>query len=114
MKSGAFNLISKRMGINKLGQSTHYYLTDDETTAGRLMKLGKIFRIISSSALDKRSVKAAAQSCPKAEVTARNIPMDTDTLRKKLGCSPSDTFHIFGLRSDLDGPVLLITERLIN
>ncbi len=110
MKSGAFNLISKRFGISKLGHSTHYYLTDDKEKADELMNHGKIFHIINSSALDKRSIKAAAQSCPKAEVTARNIPMDTDTLRKKLGCSPSDKFHIFGLKSDLNGPVLLITE----
>ncbi len=112
MKSGAFNLMSKRFGINKLGYSTHYYLIDDESMISEMLNYGKIFRIISSSPLDKRSIKAAAQSCPRAEVTARNIPMDTDTLRKKLGCSPSDTFHIFGLKSDSKGPLLLITERI--
>ncbi len=112
MKSGAFNLISKRMGINKLGQSTHYYLTDDYTTASRLMTHGKIYEIIKSSPLDKRSIKAAAQACPKAEVTARNIPMDTETLRKKLGTAPSDIYHIFGLKSDISGAVLLTTKRL--
>ncbi len=111
MKSGAFNLISKRFGINKLGQSTHYYLTDDKEKAASLSAYGKIFKVLSSAPLDKRSIKAASQSCPKAEVTARNIPMDTDTLRKKLGCSPSDTHHIFALKSDLSGPILLITER---
>ncbi len=114
MKSGAFNLISKRLGINKLGHSTHYYLTDDESTASLLMNLGKIFRISSVSPLDKRSIKAAAQACPRAEVTARNIPMDTETLRKKLGTYPSDINHIFGLKSDLKGPILLITERLTS
>ncbi len=112
MKSGAFNLISKRFGISKLGHSTHYYLIEDESIINGILNYGKIFRIISSSPLDKRSIKAAAQSCPRAEVTARNIPMDTDTLRKKLGCSPSDTFHIFGIRSDSKGPLLLITERI--
>ncbi len=111
MKSGAFNLISKRFGISKLGQSTHYYLTDDTEKAASLSAYGKIFKVLSSAPLDKRSIKAAAQACPKAEVTARNIPMDTDTLRKKLGVSPSDTHHIFALRSDLSGPLLLITER---
>ncbi len=111
MKSGAFSLISNRFGINKLGHSTHYYLFDDESIINELSKHGKIFRIISSSKLDKRSIRDAAQSCPQAEVTARNIPMDTDTLRKKLGVSPSDTYHIFGLKSDLAGPMLLVTER---
>ncbi len=112
MKSGAFNLISNRFGISKLGQSTHFYLTDDDATAASLMDHGKIFEIISSSPLDKRSIKAAAQACPKAEVTARNIPMDTDTLRKKLGTAPSDEYHIFGLKSDAKGAILLITKRI--
>ncbi len=112
MKSGAFNLIGKRFGISKLGHSTHYYLVDDDSIINELSSYGKTFRILSSSKLDKRSIKAAAQACPKAEVTARNIPMDTDTLRKKLGTAPSDTHHIFGLKSDLSGPFLLITERL--
>ncbi len=112
MKSGAFNLISSRMGVSKLGHSTHYYMTDDTEKAADLKAYGKVFRVISSSPLDKRSIKAAGQSFPKAEVTARNIPMDTDTLRKKLGCASSDTCHIFGLKSDLSGALLLVTERI--
>ncbi len=111
MKSGAFNLISNRFGITKLGHSTHYYITEDTQKAADLSAYGKIFKILSSAPLDKRSIKAASQAYPRAEVTARNIPMDTDTLRKKLCCTPSDTHHIFGLRSDLNGNLLLVTER---
>jgi hypothetical protein len=37
--------------------------------------------------------------------------MDTDTLRKKLGTKSSDRFHIFGLKSDTAGNLLLATER---
>ncbi len=114
MKSGAFALISNRFNISKLGHSTHYYMIDDEPTASSLMDYGKIYEVISSSPLDKRSIKAAAKDFPKAEVTARNIPMDTETLRKKLGTAPSDSYHIFGLKSDLSGPILLITKRITN
>ncbi len=112
MKSGAFSLVADRFGIAKLGRSTHYYLIDDESRLEDVSSYGKIFRIISSAPLDKRSVKAAAQACPRAEVTARNIPMTTDALRKKLGTAPSDTFHIFGLKSDISGPMLFVTERI--
>ncbi len=112
MKSGAFNLISRRFGINKFGRSTHYYTTDDKMTAAELMKYGKVFEIMNSMPLDKRSIKAAAKECPKAEVTARNIAMDTEALRKKLGTAPSDVYHIFGLKSDKDGSVLLVTKRV--
>lgn len=112
MKAGAFNLISERFGISKLGTSTHYYIVEDEATAAGLKGHGKIFRIIGCSPLDKRSIRSAGKDYPKAEVTARNIPMDTDTLRKKLGVSSGDGIHIFGLRSDMDGNLLLITARL--
>lgn len=112
MKAGAFNLISERFGIGKLGASTHYYIVEDEAKADGLKGHGKIFRIIGCSPLDKRSIRSAGKDYPKAEVTARNIPMDTDTLRKKLGVSSGDDIHIFGLRSDMDGNLLLITARL--
>lgn len=111
MKAGAFNLISSRFKIGKLGKSTHYYIFNEGSPeiADSLEGLGKVFRIISCSPLDKRSIKAVSQKYPHAEVTARNIPMDTDTLRKKLGVSSSDNIHIFGLRSDSLGPILIVT-----
>ena len=111
MKAGAFNTIAKRFRIDKLGQSTHYYMTDELEKAESLMKHGKIFRIIKALPLDKRTIKEIGKTYPKAEVTARNIPMDTDTLRKKLGAASGDDIHIFGLRSDLSGNILLVTSK---
>ena len=108
MKAGAFNLISERFEISKLGTSTHYYIFDDEQKPGVLKQHGKVFRIIRMEPLDKRTIKAAGKEFPRAEVTARNIPMDTDTLRKKLGVTSGDDAHIFGLKSDSAGMLLVI------
>ena len=114
MKSGAFNLICNRFGINKLGKSSHYYiLPEKEYRSGILKGLGKTFKILESYPLDKKSIKIVSKSFPKAEVTARNIPMDTDTLRKKLGVTSSDDAHIFGLKSDTCGNLLLCTQRVL-
>ena len=119
MKAGAFNLVSERFQISKLGRSTHYYIFTDEAAeasseskAEVLKQYGKIFRIIRMEPLDKRTIKAAGKEFPKAEVTARNIPMDTDTLRKKLGVTSGDDAHIFGLKSDTSGMLLLICSAL--
>ena len=112
MKAGAFNLISERFGISKLGISTHYYTFDDEQKAGVLKQHGKVFRVIRMEPLDKRTIKAAGKEFPKAEVTARNIPMDTDMLRKKLGVTSGDDAHIFGLKSDILGNLILIAKRV--
>ena len=110
MKSGAFNLVSERFGIAKLGVSTHYYSAEAELS-DTIRKHGKTFRIKEVHSLDKRSMKTVGKAYPKAEVTARNIPMDTDTLRKKLGVTSGDDAHIFGLKSDSLGNLLIVTER---
>jgi hypothetical protein len=129
MKAGAYNLISERFGIRKLGRSTHYYIYDtlcrdkqdciisgnehkEQISVEDLQRFGKVFRIISCSPLDKRSIKAAGKAYPHSEVTARNISMDTDTLRKKTGVTSGDDAHIFGLKSDSKGALLFITTPL--
>lgn len=113
MKSGAFNLISERFGIAKLGRSTHYYTVDSQEIADELKPYGKIFRIIRVTPLDKRSIKAAGKEFPIVEVTARNIPMDTETLRKKLGVTSGSDTHIFGLKSDTQGNLLMVTTKVL-
>ena len=111
MKAGCFNLIANRFGLMKLGVSTHYYVTESAEKADELKPYGKVYMILSTQPLDKRSIKAAGAAYPRAEVTARNIPMDTETLRKKLGVTSGDDAHIFGLKSDTLGNLLLITRR---
>ena len=112
MKAAPFNLIASRFGICKLGRSTHYYMTDNPEKAEELKRYGKVFRIVECLPLDKRNIKEIGKRYPKAEVTARNIPMDTDTLRKKLGVTSGDDAHIFGLKSDAEGNLLIIAYRI--
>ena len=113
MKAGAYSLTASRFGIAKLGKSTHYYLTDSPDTAQTLKEYGKVYSITEYLPLDKRAIKEIGRKYPKAEVTARNIPMDTDALRKKLGITSGDDAHIFGLKSDTEGNILLVGKRLI-
>ena len=110
MKAAPYNLIASRFGISKLGKSTHYYVVDSAEKAEELKQYGKVFAIKEWLSLDKRNIKDVGKKYPKAEVTARNIPMDTDTLRKKLGVSSGDDIHIFGLKSDSRGNLLIAAE----
>ena len=110
MKAGPYNLTAEKFGISKLGRSTHYYMTDDTEKAAVLKNHGKVFRIIETAQLDKRSIKEFGKKYPKSEVTARNIPMDTDTLRKKTGVTSGDDAHIFGLKSDYEGNLLIAAK----
>ena len=112
MKAAPYNLIASRFGISKLGKSTHYYVVDSAEKAEELKCYGKVFAIKEWLSLDKRNIKEVGKKYPKAEVTARNIPMDTDTLRKKLGVTSGDDAHIFGLKSDSEGNLLIVADRI--
>ncbi len=112
MKSGAFKLISSRFEIGKLAQSTHYYTSNDEERAQQLKAYGKVFNVIDIKPLDKRSIRDISKTYPQAEVTARNIPLSSEELRKKIGCSSGESIHIFGLRSDSEGAILIISTRI--
>ncbi len=111
-KAGAFNVTAKHFQLSKFGKSTHYYTTSDSSKIDTLKGFGKVFKILNSESLDKRSIKEAGKNHPKAEVTARNIPMTSDALRKKIGCASGGEVHIFGLKSDSAGALLIICKRI--
>ena len=79
----------------------------------RLRKAGKLFRILDVTELSGKGVRDFAKRHPEAEVTARNIRMTSEELRRRLGCRPSDRRHIFALHIDRpDKNLLLFTERI--
>ena len=111
MKAGPYKLLC-REGMKKAGRSTQLYFTENRNLEG----LGKYFRILAVLPLNKRSMKELAEFCSKAGVSARNIPMGSDELRRRLGVRAGDGHHIFGIRCDFsDAPsanYLLVTETL--
>lgn len=120
MKSGAFNYISQHFGISKLGRSTHYYIIGENHSeiCRELQKYGKVVKIIRTEPLNNKSIKALSKEYPNAEVTARNLPLTSEQLAKKLGCQPGSAkkqsgtqleVHIYGLKSDTAGNLLILT-----
>ena len=99
LKAGAFDWPCTRFGLRKLGRHTHLYLSETPVPE-ELRPFGKVFRILESAPLDKRSIKAFGQRYPQAEVTARNIPLTSDTLRTKLGVRSGGDVHLFGIKVD--------------
>lgn len=134
MKAGCFRLIGQRFGASALGRDTHYYIlkenTPDTATAtssatnissatGRehfcsrrcLKDSGKLFRILDITEMSGKELKEFGKRHPEAEVTARNVRMTSEELRRRLGCKPSDRHHIFALHADTPGKnLLLFTE----
>jgi len=94
LKSGAFD-VPCAFGLKKLARHTHLYVGEDVPEA--LKPFGKQFRILETAPLDKRSMKDIGKRYPKASVTARNIPMTSDELRRRLGVADGGSVHVFGI-----------------
>ena len=104
LKAGAFDLPC-RYGLEKLEQHTHLYRASAPVEA--LQPFGKWFRILEVVPLDKRSIRDIGRRYPRASVTARNIPMTSDELRKRMGVADGGPVHVFGVKS-MAGNVLIV------
>lgn len=110
-KSGAFNLLCGRFGLCKLGPSAHLYISDhqlraiscknDSENSGlpelqALRGLGKWFEIQEVAPFGKAALRDFATRWPDAEVSARNLPVNSDVLRSKMKVRGGGHTHIFG------------------
>lgn len=91
MKAGRFDLIASRFGMRHMDRSTHLYLSDHLLDNG----LVKCFRIEKVLDFGKKGFETVRKEFPLAEVTARNVPMSSDELRKRLGVLSGGDYHIF-------------------
>ena len=114
-KAGAFSLPCMQFGMKKLGLHTHLYAC--ETIPESLKPFGKWFEVVEVFPLNNRMMKEVGKRYPQAEVTARNIPMTSELLRKKAGCASGGDIHLFGVRIDAgsdSGNYLIISKRVTN
>lgn len=115
-KSGAFRTISERYNLTKAGQSTQLYWSAGELPA-ELTDAGKWFKIIEIAPFCNEQILRFAKTWPKCEVSARNLPVRSEELRKKMKVSSGGEVHIFAFTADFpDGQrrLLAATERIIN
>lgn len=100
-KAGLFNAICTMQddaGIGtillKAGRSTHLYFTDSQNNASNF---GKTFKIIGLAPFCKQGIRDFSAKYPRAEVSARNLPLTSEELRRKLKVQSGGDIHIFGL-----------------
>ena len=106
-KAGAFKLPCSLAGVHKAAASTHLYLSDSALPREGISSFLKPFITVELFPLDKASLKLAGRKYPRAEVSARNIPMTSDELRKRLGVKSGPEYHIFGF-STPSGRILAV------
>ena len=109
LKAGAFDWPGAVFGLRKLGRHTHLYVSESPIPED-LSPFGKCFRIKAVEPLNKSGMKAMAKAFPQAEVSARNVPLSSDELRRRLGVRSGGRVHLFGIHLDTAGNWLIATE----
>ena len=104
-KAGCYRLVCSRFKLEQLGPDAHLF------TGKTFPSEGKVFRIINVFPLGNEGIRQAASSFPEAGVSARGLKMTSDELRRKLKCSPSAEFHIFGVSSAV-GKLLICCRKM--
>ena len=114
LKAGCFNLLCNRLGLYKFGRSTHLYYAEAPDESLKLY--GKLFSVKEILSFDGRSIKALGKAFPRCSVTARNLPVSSDSLSKKMGVTPGGDAHVFAFTADYsDAPserLMAVTERI--
>ena len=135
LKAGAFRLPCTRWGLLKLAPSTHLYLLPAPSAPGtetpssvpgeqktdvpgtetpHFVPGNRFFKghtVKAVCPLGAAAFKTLRKSYPRAEVTARNLPLTTEALRKKLGVAPGGEVHIFGCRLADGSSVLIVCSQ---
>ena len=95
MKAGAFKLMASRYGMVKLAPSTHLYFCEDKKPDAA--RFGKYWPVSDIRPLNGAEMRRIGKEFPRCGVTARNIPMTSEALRKKMGCADGGEAHVFGV-----------------
>jgi len=107
-KAAVPGYVCSLFGLRQLDRGTNLFTAKSPVSDGSA-GFGKIYRILQALPLDKRSISAFTRLYPDSAVTARNIPLDTNELRKRLGSNEKGDTHIFGCR--LAGQNYLLATR---
>lgn len=109
MKGGGYKLVSTRFNCGKLAPSTHLYTSNEMTNDFP----GKIFSVEEVIPFNKKTLKDVARRFPKADITARNFPMDTNSLKKLSGIKDGGEKHIFAVTLSNGDKILIITAHIV-
>ena len=108
MKSDCHAAACAAAGLRKLAPSTQLYLAD--APAETLAPFGRFRKIIEIYPLDKRAIDKVGRRYPQAEVTARNIPMTSEDLRRRLGVASGGSIHLYGTTISPNQRILIVTD----
>lgn len=103
-KSGMFKSVAVKYGLVKAAVSTQLYFASDSLTQyPELQTFGKWFKILEILPFDNANMKFLSKRYPKCEISARNLPISSDDLRRKMKVASGGDVHIFATHIDFAG-----------
>ena len=60
-----------------------------------LAPFGKFYQVVENLPFASSSIKELGKRCPRAEITARGVPLTSEALRAKMKTKPGGSVHIF-------------------
>ncbi|MGV3560729.1 THUMP-like domain-containing protein [Larkinella arboricola] len=90
LKAGAFRIVAERLGLFKLAPNSHLYTSDELLPDFP----GRSFEVIGNCKPDRKEVHSFLPD-RKANLSVRNFPEATETLRKKLGITTGGDLYLF-------------------
>tara|TARA_R110002012_G_scaffold4074_6_gene18910 strand:+ start:40413 stop:41582 length:1170 start_codon:yes stop_codon:yes gene_type:complete len=101
LKSGAFDLVSEKLKLNKLHKNTHLY-----TSENLINFPGRRFLVESTIPYSKKEMRAAL-NFKKANISTRNFPKSVEVLRKKWKITDGGKVYLFFVTNLEDKKVMI-------
>ena len=101
LKSGAFNILAKKLNLFKLHQHSHLY------TSNFLIDFpGRQFKVIQQLPYNKKALKKVFKA-QRANITTRNFPESVEQIRKKLNLKDGGNDYLF-FTTNLDNKKVIV------
>ncbi|MDO1500754.1 class I SAM-dependent methyltransferase [Winogradskyella maritima] len=105
LKSGAFKILAKKLGVSKLHHHSHLYTSDNIVEfPGRSFKIETVIPF-NKKQFSKLGIK-------KANVTTRNFNLSVHDIRKKLSIKDGGSVYLFFTTNSDDEKIIIVCSKL--
>lgn len=110
-KSGQYAGICESFGLVRLGKNVNIFKpSGPDTDFERARAFFKTFKVVEVSGYGRQAFRETGMKYPSADVCAKNLPIRSEDLKKKMGINGSSDVHIFAL--GLEKATIIVTRRI--
>lgn len=107
MKAGCFGLIASRYGVRQISRDSHLFVSRNAVDEFP----GRRFAVTAVTTMNKKELRRALSGVAKANITVRNFPMNTATLRRRLKLAEGGDTYIMATTTAAGCHILLICKK---